>query len=81
MKGGGSKTIIVAYVSSMADTGSQPPNDTCQQSDAIVEFNNDPVVDTWGGVRYVSYIANKYGFLKGGENPGYGERLRNRRSK
>src|SRR6266496_2509872 len=66
------KTNIIAYVSSMADSGSQPPNDTCQRSDARVDFNNDPVVDTWGGVRYVSYIANKYGFQKGGENPGYG---------
>jgi hypothetical protein len=66
------KTNIIAYVSSMADSGSQPPNDTCQPSDASVAFNTDHSVDTWGAVRYVSYIANKYGFLKGGENPGYG---------
>ncbi len=66
-----SKTNIIAYVSSMADSGPQPSNDTCQPGDANVAFNTNPVVDTWGGVRYVSYIANKYGFLKGGENPGY----------
>jgi hypothetical protein len=66
------KTNIIAYISSMADSGSQPPNDTCQPGDASIAFNTDPSVDTWGAVRYVSYIANKYGFLKGGENPGYG---------
>ena len=65
------KTNIVAYISSMADTSSQSQNDTCQSSDARVAFNTDHSVDTWGAVRYVSYIANKYGFLKGGENPGY----------
>ncbi len=66
------KTNIIAYVSSMADPGSQPPNDTCRPGDASIVFDTDRSVDTWGGVRYVSYIADKYGFLKGGENPGYG---------
>src|SRR5207249_3083862 len=66
------KTDIIAYISSMADSSSRPPNDACQPGDASVAFNTDPIVDTWGAVRYVSYIANKYGFLKGGENPGWG---------
>lgn len=65
------KTNIIAYVSSMADSSSQSPNDACQPSDANVAFNTDPIVDSWGAVRYVSYIANNYGFFKGGENPGY----------
>jgi Malectin domain len=65
------KTDIIAYVSSMADSSSRPPNDACQPGDANVAFNTWPGIDSWGAVRYVSYIANKYGFLKGGENPGY----------
>jgi hypothetical protein len=66
------KTNIIAYISSMADASSHSINDTCQASDARVDFNTDPRVDSWGAVRYVSYIANRYGLLKGGENPGYG---------
>ncbi len=66
------KTNIIAYVSSMGDDSGVPPNNLCQPSDMNVNFNTDPIVNTWGAVRYVSYIANKYGFLKGGENPGWG---------
>jgi len=64
------RTNIIAYVSSMADSSSSL-QDACQPGDAHVAFNVDPIVDSWGAVRYVSYIANRYGFLKGGENPGY----------
>ncbi len=66
------KTNIIAYISSMGDGSGVSPNDSCQSSDMNVNFNTDPIVDTWGAVRYVSYIANKYGLLKEGENPGWG---------
>ncbi|GAC1363628.1 MAG: hypothetical protein NVS2B12_06230 [Ktedonobacteraceae bacterium] len=66
------KSNIIAYVTSMADSGSQSPNDMCQPEDRNVDFNKSPNINTWGAARYVSFIANKYGLLKGGENPGYG---------
>ncbi len=65
------KTNIIAYISSLADSSSQSGHDICQARDARVAFNTDESVDNWGAVRYISYIADKYGFLKGGENPGY----------
>ena len=65
------KKNIIAYVSSIADANPYSTNDICQANDGRVAFNTDNAIYTWGGVRYVSYIANKYGFLKSGENPGY----------
>lgn len=72
------KNNIIAYISSMGDNSGatsplsgQTSDNLCQPSDMHVNFNTDPIVDTWNAVRYVSYIANKYGFLKGGENPGW----------
>ena len=56
----------------MDDGSGVSPNDSCHLIDMNVNFNIDPIVDTWGAVRYVSYIANKYSFLKEGENPGWG---------
>ncbi len=66
------KTKIIAYISSIADGSGVPVNNLCQPDDVSVNFDTDPIVDTWSAVRFVSYIADKYGFIKGGENPGYG---------
>jgi len=66
------KTNIIAYISSIADSSGVPANNLCQASDRNVNIDTDTRVNNWSAVRYVSNIANKYGFLKGGENPGYG---------
>ncbi len=66
------KTGIVAYVTSMADGSGIPQNDGCHGGEAQVNYATDPQVDTWSAVRYISGLADKYGMLKSGENPGSG---------
>jgi hypothetical protein len=66
------KIKIIAYISSLGDGSGLPSSNLCQPSDMSVNSNADRTVDTWGGARYISYIASKYGLVKAGENPGWG---------
>ena len=63
------RTNVVAYISSIADGSGE--NDVCQASDQSVSLN-DPVVNNWSAVRWISYLADKYGLPKNGENPDAG---------
>jgi hypothetical protein len=58
---------VVAYISSMADGSGN--NDLCQPTDATVSLT-DPIVETWSATRWISYLANRYGMPRMGENPG-----------
>lgn len=62
------KRNVVAYVSSMADRSGA--NDGCAQADRSVAFD-DPAVEDWSAVRWISRVAEEYGLLKRGENPGF----------
>ncbi len=64
------KQNVVAYVSSMADNSGN--NDLCQDTDANVSIS-DPQTGSWSATRWISYIADKYGIEKNGENPGFGD--------
>jgi len=61
------KRNVVAYVSSLAD-GSGWDN-VCQSTDASVALTA-PEIGLWSAARWVSYLANRYGLPKNGENPG-----------
>jgi hypothetical protein len=64
------KSRVIAYVSSVADESGD--NDTCQPSDDSLPLSS-PVMDSWSATRWIARIANQYGMLVGGENPGYHE--------
>lgn len=59
---------IVAYISSMADTSGG--DDSCTANDLQVA-PGDPAVENWSAARWISRVADQYGFPKRGENPGY----------
>jgi hypothetical protein len=61
------KQNVVAYVSSVADGSGG--NDLCQAGDAAVSLGDSRIND-WSATRWVSYLANRYGMAKNGENPG-----------
>jgi hypothetical protein len=61
---------VIAYVSSVADESGD--NDTCQPSDDSLPLSS-PEMDSWSATRWIARIANAYGMLVGGENPGYGQ--------
>nr|MBA3234490.1 beta-galactosidase [Chloroflexota bacterium] len=62
------KRNVVAYVSSMADGSGW--NDVCQSSDAAVALTA-PAIGLWSAARWTSYLADRYGLAKNGENPGF----------
>jgi hypothetical protein len=64
------KSRVIAYVSSVADESGD--NDTCQPSDDSLPLSS-PVMDSWSATRWIARIANQYGMLVGGVNPGYGQ--------
>lgn len=61
------KTNVVAYVSSMADGSGW--DDTCQATDGSVGLNA-PAIGLWSAARWISYLADRHGLAKNGENPG-----------
>lgn len=61
---------VVAYVSSVADGSGG--DDSCAPTDRTVALD-DPTVQGWSATRWISRVADEYGFLKRGENPGYDE--------
>jgi hypothetical protein len=75
------RTGIVLYVSSMADGSGG--DDACTAADATVSPTSSTVM-AWSAARWVSYLADRYGLPKMGENPGrsdtneYGLRMLNR---
>lgn len=60
-------TKVVAYVSSMADGSGW--DDTCQGSDGSVAVTA-PAIGLWSAARWISYLADRRGLAKNGENPG-----------
>jgi hypothetical protein len=56
------------YVSSMADQSGSPVNNTCQSSDDSVSLSSS-TADSWSATRWLSRLADQYGFLKMGEPP------------
>ena len=63
------KSRVIAYISSVADNSGD--NDLCQSTDTSVSLTSD-TMDSWSATRWISRIADQYGLLVGGENPGYG---------
>jgi hypothetical protein len=61
-------TKLVANISSMADGSGG--NDSCSPTDKDLAITDANTV-WWGGARWISFLADKYGFGKVGENPGY----------
>ena len=58
---------MVLYISSVVDGSSN--NDLCQSGDTAVALT-DPVVNSWSATRWISYLADRSGLPKNGENPG-----------
>jgi hypothetical protein len=63
------KSRVIAYISSVADNSGD--NDLCQSTDTSVSLTSD-TMDSWSATRWIARIADQYGLLVGGENPGYG---------
>jgi len=61
------KRNVVAYVSSMADGSGW--NDVCQSGDSGVALTSS-AIGLWSAARWTSYLADRYGLAKNGENPG-----------
>jgi len=61
---------VVAYVSSVADGSGG--DDSCAPTDRAVALD-DPMAQDWSATRWISRVADEYGFPKRGENPGYDE--------
>ena len=61
------KRNVVAYVSSLADGSGW--NDVCQSGDSGVALTS-PAIGLWSAARWTSYLADRYGLAKNGENPG-----------
>jgi hypothetical protein len=59
---------FVAYISSVADGSGD--DDLCTSDDDSVPLDSSEV-ENWSATRWVSRIADYYGFRKGGENPGW----------
>jgi hypothetical protein len=57
----------------MADGSGVPQDDACHGAESSVNYETDPQVNTWSAVRYITGLADKYGMLKSGENPGDGD--------
>ena len=64
------KTNVIAYISSVADNSGG--NDLCTATDDSQSLTS-PALDAWSATRWITRIANQYGLLVGGENPGYGD--------
>jgi len=62
------KKNVVAYVSSMADGSGGDGG--CAAGDDTVALTS-PATASWSAARWISRIADAYGLLKAGENPGY----------
>ncbi|GGL91444.1 hypothetical protein [Nakamurella endophytica] len=58
---------VVAYISSVADGSNS--NVGCSTTDSSVPLNDAATV-WWSSTRWISRIADEYGFGKAGENPG-----------
>ncbi len=67
------RTNVIAYVSSMADGSGRPKDNLCNGNEAWINYALDPQVNNWSATRYIAGLANKYGMLKSGENPGSGD--------
>jgi hypothetical protein len=61
------KANVGVYTSSLAEAGGA--HDSCQPGDASLS-ERDPVVDGFGAGRWIGFIAQKFGLLAAGENPG-----------
>jgi hypothetical protein len=61
------KRNVVAYVSSLADGSGW--NDVCQSTDGGVALTSSSI-GNWSAARWISYLADRYGLAKNGENPG-----------
>jgi len=59
---------IVAYISSVADGSGG--DDSCTLDDRMVALTA-PETDRWSATRWISRLADEYGFGKSGENPGW----------
>lgn len=62
------KKNVVAYVSSLADNSGS--NSGCAPTDRQVALTSTATAG-WSAARWISRIADQYGLLKGGENPGF----------
>jgi len=67
------RTKVIAYVSSLADSSGSPADNLCRGGEAQVDYTTDPQVNNWSAARYITGLADKYGMLKNGENPGSGD--------
>jgi hypothetical protein len=61
---------VVAYVSSIADGSGG--DDLCQSGDRGVAPSSSTVM-AWSATRWISYLADRLGLAKNGENPGPGD--------
>jgi hypothetical protein len=61
------KQNVVAYVSSMADGSGG--DDLCASTDSGVAPTSSTVL-SWSATRWISYLSDRYGLAKMGENPG-----------
>jgi hypothetical protein len=59
---------LMAYVTSVGDGSGG--NDICSSRDEAVPLTS-PIVGRWSAARWISRLADEYGFRKGGENPGW----------
>ncbi|MBA3236412.1 MAG: hypothetical protein H0T59_10550 [Chloroflexi bacterium] len=66
----GDKRNLVPYVASLADGSGW--DDVCEPSDRDVALTS-PAIGRWSAARWVSYLADRYGLAKNGENPGRGD--------
>ncbi|HEX8916800.1 MAG TPA: hypothetical protein VF796_30900 [Humisphaera sp.] len=64
------KAGVVVYVSSVADGSGG--NDLPQPADRAVKVD-DPAVNKWSATRWLTYLADRHGLAKAGENPGRGD--------
>jgi hypothetical protein len=61
---------LIVYPTGIADTSGANGDDSCLTGDRSV-LVTDPATDNWSATRWVSRIADEYGLIKMGENPGY----------
>ncbi|WP_306215177.1 hypothetical protein [Actinoplanes sp. RD1] len=61
---------LMVYVSSVGDGSGS--DDSCTPADRQVPIDS-PAAGPWSATRWLSRLADEYGFRKGGENPGYGD--------
>lgn len=66
----GDRRNVTIYVSSVADGSGG--NDLSQPSDRAVALD-DPAINRWSATRWLTYLADRQGMAKSGENPGRGD--------